>query len=474
VGVKLAKIMIFDPGNLSEKTKIGGSLKHHLPKLGLLYVASSLERAGHDILFQDLGANYKSNKDFINLLKDQKPKYLCCSVVVTEWPNAKRILKLVKKHLPNLVIIVGGPQPTAIREKTLSECQEIDYVVLGEGEITIVDLLDALENNKDPHFVEGILYKQEDKYIFTEDRKFVHDLDSLSIPAWHFLDFQKYSMSVAGKFKRGNDGYIITSRGCPYTCIFCDKSVFKHRYRSRSAENIIEEIEMLVKKYGVKNIMFFDDLFTLDKQRVKKICDLIKTKKLDFAWTCQARLDSVDEDLLKNMASAGCMQIGYGVETGSERLQKFIRKNIDFNYAKKIIKLTKNLGIETKGFFMLGFPTETKEEMNTTIDLAIELDLDIAVFSLVTPYPGTDLYILIENQMIGKDWSKFSPLGSSNLVYVPETMTKKELLKIYKKAFIKFYLRPTYLLKKLLSVLKHPYYAERYFSVIKPLFKSIK
>ena len=244
--------------------------------------------------------------------------------------------------------------------------------------------------------------------------------------------------------------HMMTSRGCPFRCSYCTSHLtFGKSFRYHGPQRVIREMFELKEKYGADTIQFYDETFTLNRGRVSQLCGEILKQKLKIPWACFTRVNLVDEELLKKMRSAGCYQIFYGVEAATQRLLNIIKKDITLEQIENAFKWTRRAGIETLASFMIGLPTETKEEALKTIDLAIKINADYAQWQKTTPFPGTELYDICEKygKILTKDWTKFT--AWNNIVYVTSGRTKEDILEIERLAFRRFYLRPSYILKRL-------------------------
>jgi radical SAM superfamily enzyme YgiQ (UPF0313 family) len=282
-------------------------------------------------------------------------------------------------------------------------------------------------------------------------KNFIENLDSLPIPSRELIDMKKYSAHL--KTQNTPATTIMTSRGCPFQCIYCSKPITGSKLRSVSPENVIKEIEHLINNYGIKEIIFYDDSFTLDRERAIKICDLIIQKNIRIKWQCETRVNLVDEGLLKKMKQAGCATIAYGIESGSNRVLNILKKGITTEQIKTAVGMTKKAGIQTIGYFMLGIPGETEKEITQTINFAKSLSLDFAQFAIATAYPGTELYQMAKEQnKLTNDWSKsIYALGGKPTVSLSEIDIDK-LYKYAKKAYHEFYFRPKYILNRIKKI----------------------
>lgn len=470
------KALLIDPPRFDKKSRLNLKLQHNLPKLGLLSLASVLMKEGVDVSFidfQQISVNEGINEDRIKKALIQKsPDIIAISYNVTEVPNAQKFSKIVKQALPGTKLVLGGSQPSANAKEVFSVIPETDFVVFGEGEETIVELADALKNDKGLSAIKGLAYRERSEIKMNPVRKLIKNINKLPFPAWRLIDVKKYSPSPTTGYAKGVFINTCSSRGCTFKCAYCNKQVYGDTWRGRSARNVLEEMRLLKQKHGVKNVYFFEDIFTLDKGRVHRLCRLLQKENLAIAWSCMTRTDCVDKELLQEMRNAGCKQIAYGIESASDRINKLMRRNYDVNKAKDIVDYTKKLGIEARGFFLIGFPTETKEEIMQTINAAVKLNFDISFLSIIVPYPGTVMWEMVKDKISFNSWKQFDVYDPKELVYVPETLTQEELLRLYSLAYRRIYLRPSYIFGRVWSILKNPYTIKRYrlgsfFSLVK-------
>lgn len=443
--MKIDKVMLVNPfpyyaSGINEATVY--------PPLGLAYIASVLEEKKVNCKIVDANILGLTNEDVFKEIEKFDPQIIG---IYTNIVLAKAGIELSKKIKENVdkTVVIGGPYATSMVEETLEE-SKADCVVRGEGEYTMLELTRKFPNFKK---VRGISYIDEGQVVHTPDRELIKDLDSLPFPAYHLLpDLRLYR----ARARRTPVAPILTSRGCPYGCIYCNKNIFGRTFRARSPENIIEEIEFLVDKYGVKQIDILDDNFTLDIKRAEKILHLIINNGFDLAINCQngVRADRLTEKSVHKMKEAGVFKVGIGVESGDERIIKVINKSLDLKKVKRAIKWFKKEGIMVYGFFMIGLPGETAETMQKTIDFAKEVDPHIANFSITIPFPGTDLYELIEKEgkFLGKT-EGISGFYGEEFYYEMEEVNKELVLKYHKKAYRDFYLRP-YKMVELLKNIK--------------------
>jgi radical SAM superfamily enzyme YgiQ (UPF0313 family) len=415
------------------------------PPLGLAYLASTLERSGHEVEIIDASALELSISQIKSVLEKDQPEIIGVTATTPTIYNAFKIVKAAKEVCPGSFTVLGGSHPSFQPTETLKECPYLDAVCVGEGEETIVELAEALKGNKCLSDVKGIAYKSKGNVMKNPPRPFIENLDSLPFPAWHLLPMGNYTLFG----KKTVICHMMSSRGCPFQCIFCSSSLFfGKKYRARTAKNVVDEMECLISKYNPESIEFSDDEFTLNGKRVEDICSEIKRRGLDVWWACSSRVDTISTSLLKKMRAAGCFLIYFGIESGSQRILNYIKKGISIEQVRKAVRWTREAGIKTLGSFIIGFPDETKEEIEKTVRFSKELKLDYAQFSIATPYPGTELYEMAKRKrlLFTEDWSRYT---AAKPVMAMKNLNIEELLRIFKKAYIRFYLSPAILLRNL-------------------------
>lgn len=417
-----------------------------IPPIGLSYVAGALKKEGIDVDILDANALQMTWEE---LEEDLKSRGTIDVIGVTGMtPTIDRTYKTAKiarkycKHL-----ILGGPHGTIQTDNTFRDCPEIDIIVLNEGEITTPILIKKLENNESINNVLGIAYKKDGKIVRTPQRELIKDLDGLASPARELLPMDKYRYPI-GKHKKVD--VIITSRGCPYGCIFCNKSMFGNMWRARSSKNVVDEIENVYRNYNVKSFIFYDDLFVVNKARAMDICQGIIDRKLKIDWKCECRVNLVDKELLAKMKEAGCVLISYGVESGNQKSLDFLNKGITPEQIRTAFKLTKEVGIEKMAYLIIGIPGETKEDAMKTISLAEEIDADYVQISVLTPMENTPLFDLADKKGWIAQKSVQNPYDqelSKRYTLVTGDIPEDQLEILVKDAHKRFLLKPKYLFK---------------------------
>lgn len=424
-----------------------------LPPLGMGYIAAVLEKNNFEVKIVDCRPFNISVQKLVTILKKENPDIIGFTATVLSIKHATEAAKAIRKELPDCKIILGGAHITSLPQETMQN-GGFDIGVIGEGEYTFLDL--AKNNFKNLDRIKGIIYMKGDKWKMTEPRPFIQNLDELPFPARHlYPPLSKYT-PVPASYKKLPLGHIITSRGCPFQCIFCDRKVFGNRFRAHSPKRVVDEIEHVLKVHGAREIKFFDDTFTMDPKRVVEICDEIKRRKLDFSWSCLTRVDRVSKSILQKMKSAGCWQVAYGLESGDQRILNIMKKGITLEQSRNAVKWGKEAGLNIRVFFVIGMPGETLQSIRRTVAFAKSLDVDVVTFYTVTVYPGNELYQIAkkEGTVLHEDYEEYNPLidGESRIAYVPKGMTAEQLKQAIIRAHKEFYLRPEYILKQFVSI----------------------
>ncbi len=436
--------------------------------LGVLYVASALRQAGHEVKFFD--GSFLTYSQLVEQIRTYNPGFIGIYSTTFGWPKAKKLAMDIKKELKDAFICVGGPYPIAMKEKCFHDpdSQAIDAIVTGEGELTCVELLEALESGKELKGIKGVIYRKNDKIVINPDRELIQNLDLIPFPARDLLGDPNKYIPPPATYRKKPVATMITSRGCNKRCIFCFQIDKERKYgvRYRSVDNVLAEIEHLVKE-GYKEIKFLDDTFTSDYQRAMEIAQEIKRRKLKISWFVSARADQVDKPLLQAFKEAGCWAILFGAESGVQKNLNTLRKGLTLEHIERAVKLAKDVGLRVSLSFMFGIPGETFEDGLKTIEFAIKLDPDFVNFHALTPFPGTYLWDNYEKYgNISNDHSDYTYQGAA---FVPFTLTREQIQTLRQLAFKKFYSRPSYIFKKI-SDIRNLHDLVRYWKGVKSLF----
>jgi len=416
-------------------------LSTRMPSLGLASIAGTLEARGHRVAVVDCAIEGLAGPALSQRLKPFRGVRLIGITATTSTSrDALALATLCRRLLPDARIVMGGVHPTVRPGETLA-CVAVDYVVRGEGESAMADLVEGAEAAG----IEGLSYRLDGAVVHNPDRTSMVDLETLPPPAYHLFPLRRYRPGL-GTARRFPAISMIVSRGCPGRCTYCFRT-FGTKLRALSAPKIIERIEHLRGAFGYQQFQFFDDTFTLSRARVREFCDAALTRELNISWVCYARVDTVDRPLLELMARAGCHQICFGVESGDPAILKAVRKRIKLPRVAQVVKWTQAAGIQARGTFMLGNPGETAQSMQRTMALSRELGLDLALFNITTPYPGTDLYDWADAQGLIKtrDWSLYD---RSRMVMDLPTVDSRLVERNLSRAYRGFYGRPRFLARQ--------------------------
>ena len=424
------------------------------PPLGLAVIAALLEK--NDFKVQIIDANIlKMNNDGVfKKIKDFDADIVGIQLNVVTARAGIELSNMIKENMPDTKVVIGGPFTPENLERLLKETKA-DFFVQGEGEITFLEICQG----KNPEEIDGIVYINNDQLAFNKPRALIPNLDDLPFAAYHLLpDLGLYR----SRSRRSPMAPVFTSRGCPYQCIFCSssskKSPFQNRFRFRSAENVVDEIEYLVKRFGVKQIDILDDNFTLYHDRADKILDLIIERKIKVAINLQngVRADKLTFEMVKKMKKAGVYKLGIGIESGNTEILKKIKKALNLEDVKNAVKWCREVGIICIGFFMIGFPFDTEETIKETINFAVELNPSLANFMTAVPLPGTELYDIVEkNGMLTKPTDEYgtsSGFYAQDFHYEIPYLPKEKVLELQKEAYRRFYFRPLKVLEMMKDI----------------------
>jgi len=430
--------------------------KYPQPPLGLAMISAALEKNGYHVKVLDAPALKLTENSILNAVLREKPDIIGITAMTPTMNSAIKMARQIKEMHNDVIIVLGGAHVTLFPEETLQRVPEADIVVRGEGEQTMVELVKTLENGDSVNSqVLGVTYREKNCIRNSPARQFISDLDSLPFPAFHLLPMTRYRLHPPHG-RRMPSIPIITSRGCPYRCIYCSKSVFGKQYRANSPTYVVDEIERLMDKFNVREVTFYDDVFTLDKKRVFAICEELERRRIRIPWTCETRVNLVNEELIEKMKKAGCYMIAYGVESGSQKILNNIKKDITLEQAIRAFELTHKIGVQTIAYFMIGSPGETPETIERTIKFANKLDPDFVQFSTATPFPGTEFFNLaIKEGIMSEDWDDYiyAGLRSTNYpAFVTSTLNKADLKKWDIQAYRSCYLRPHYFFKRIKKI----------------------
>ncbi len=433
--------------NPYDENAVKNGLGFITPPLNLMYLGGALENASMSVKIIDDDLEKLGHEEISKIATKIDPTVVGITATTSTIKNALNYSKLLKKVLPDSLVVIGGPHTTFQPVETLKSADSLDAVVMGEGEATMVELAEKFcdTNNGKLEDINGITYhdRVNDSIKMNPARPLIQDLDTIPFPARHLVPFESYGATQ----KESSD--MITSRGCVFSCGYCSSSlIMGKKFRSRSPENVADEIQEIVDRYRIKNIAFMDDTFMLNKNRANLIADEINGRGLDIGFVASSRVDMVDKTLIEKLKSAGLNTLYYGVESGSQRVLNLMKKGITLKQAEDAVRVAKDVGVDVLTSFILGFPGETRKEIDKTINFSIKLNADYSQFSILTPFPGTPIYHeLKEKDLIDTEkWDQYTVLKSV-IKYEKLGLSKSMVERKLAKAYLKFYTRPSYLLK---------------------------
>ena len=427
-----------------------------IPSLGLAYLAAVLERNSHRVKIVDctLDITHERLRDILRAA--DPPEIVGITATTPAFESAKKAAEITRDVFEDCLIVIGGVHVTSLPEASLREgC--FDAGILGEGEYSFLELVNKYGEDGRVRFREipGLAYKAGAEVAINERRAFIRDLDELPFPARHLLPPLTTYRPRTASYRRLPIGVLMSSRGCPYRCSFCDRSVFGTKYRMRSIDNTLNEMEELINKYGAREIRFFDDTITIYKDRVFELVDKMKERKIDVPWTAQSRTDAITPEIVRKLKEGGCWQLLIGIESGDDRILKIMNKGTTVAQNIRAVEIMKKYKMGIRADFLVGVPGETRESLNKSLEFALQHDLDYVYFNKFVPFPGIELTHALEAQ--GYEFG-FLTKGSSILdiqsdnIYIPDTLLESEYRDFLRTVHKKFYLRPSYLLKRLCSI----------------------
>ncbi len=429
------------------------------PSLGLLHLAAMIREHDYEPSIIESDIANLSVDEVVDEIIQRDPAYLGITLFTVGVWCASEIARKVKARNSNIKIIVGGPHISSMGKETMVRFPEFDVAVVGEGEEPLLQLLRALDEGADLKTVPSLLFLDPNaitqQVIETPKLAIDRKMDRLPMPAWDLLpNFPHGYRPAVYDFPRSPVASIAASRGCPFHCKFCDTSTFGDAVRAYSPQKVFEIMQHLQETYGIKHILFVDDLFTASRKRTMELCELILENNMDITWSCASRVDVVKPDVLEMMKKAGCWEISFGLESGSNELLQQMDKSAAVDRSVQALQWTHDAGIRSKGLFMLGYPGETNQTIEDTKQFVQDNPLTIMHLTKFTPYPGSPIYRDIYGTNIRDDhWEK---MNGMNFVWEPESMTIDELDKNYIDVLMSFYRRPQIGWYYTKFTLKHP------------------
>jgi anaerobic magnesium-protoporphyrin IX monomethyl ester cyclase len=430
------------------------------PSLGLLHLAAMAREHGYDVSIVESDVEGLDERAVVERIVAHAPRYVGITLFTVGVWSASLIARALREALPGVTVIVGGPHISSMGRETLERFPEFDLAVVGEGEWALLELLGALETGASLADISGLLWRDGDTIRENPMRPIPKDLDDLPMPAWDLLPGFPHAYPPAlYDYPRGPVATIAASRGCPFHCKFCDTSTFGARVRAYSPARVVAMIQQLHERWGVRHIMFVDDLFLASRLRVTEFCERLLATGLSITWTCTARVDTVKPGILALMKKAGCWEISFGLETGANELLVAMDKAARVERSEEAVGWTHEAGIRTKGLFMLGYPGETPRTIAATRDFARRIPMDIMNLTKFTPYPGSPVYVeLYGTKIRPEDWRR---MNGMNFVWAPEGISTEELDHAYQRLLLSFYFRPRVVHHYVMLTLRHPTHLAR-------------
>lgn len=445
--INIKKVVLVNPPIRSEQVYgVFSDWKSVNPPTALCYIAAVLRKNNYEVSIIDAEATGLGIEETVSAIIKEEPQIIGIACKILWIVNAHRVARALKERIPEVPIVAGGNQVSAIPERTFKEFPAFDILVIGEGEITFLELIKSLNEGKELSGVKGIAFRQNGAVCKTAPRERILNLDELPPPAFDLLpELTTYYRPPLNTIKKLPAFSLVTSRGCPFQCAFCDRSVFGQLVISHSPEYIIEMIKELYHRYGIRYLSFDDDILLLNKKYLFAFLELLKKSNLKIQFFCQSRVDTIDKEMLIKLKEAGCRTIAFGIESGSQKMLDAMKKGITVDQIKKAISLTKRIGIETLGYFIVGYPGETEETLKDTIKLIKECDFDDVSPFFFTPLPGSEVYADVEKYgAYNEDWEKTNSLDQ--IVFVSNGLTEEKLRQYANLYFNACYLRASQIL----------------------------
>ncbi|MBI5145285.1 MAG: cobalamin B12-binding domain-containing protein [Candidatus Omnitrophica bacterium] len=421
------------------------ALDFGVPPLGIAYIASFLKEAGCSVKLVDLMFSTDSLNDVGRIIRQESPRWIGLSATTVQIKEAFKVAEIAKKIDPDIKVIIGGIHASALPEETISN-SNIDILVYGEGEFTMLELVRGESIDK----IKGIFYKRGGSIIKNPARQLAQNIDIFPYPLYQDLPIEKYGNEHVGTVVG-----LISTRGCPYQCTYCAAHTIHQRsYRKRSVGNIIGEIEKLKLDYKIKRFTFHDDTFTLDNQRTAEICEALIKRNLRLEWDCLTRAGHLTKPLLKIMQDSGCRRIQLGIESGDNAVLRLAKRNETIEDITRAVKWAKEVRMEVIGLFIIGLPYDTKESIRKTIDISKRLKLDYAQFSVLVPLPGSEVWDMAKGkkllEIVAGGWENFGRYNEANIKL--RDVNSKELTQYFNQAYREFYLNPSYIIRRIISI----------------------
>lgn len=448
------------------KPKKSNSAIQTYPPIGLGFLSTYLKKKGHTAQILDCDLRKITPQKFCEFVDLSRFRIIGFTLFTLDLQNVKECLQIIKEKNNKIVTVVGGPQAASDPVYTMDYLKYADYVIFGEGETSLVQLVAAVKNNSLDNSsvmsnIPNLLWKDKGSYR-KNSLSYHQDLDDIGAPDWDEINPQNYPAAVHGFFCRKLPTCpIIVTRGCPYKCTFCGgRNITGYHVRSRDPYNVISEILTLKNKYKIQEFQIIDDNFTAKRENLVKFCQAVIDQKIDMPWSCPngIRLDTLDSEVLHLMNQSGCYAVAVGIESGNQRILDEMKKGLKVETIRQKVRLINKHNINVVGFIMVGYPSETWETIEDSRRMALELPLKRISLTRFAPFPGTPIANeLIAQGKINKSELDYSKLSYNTFSYLPENLSEKQLRWLYFKFFCSFYLRPSIILYNIQEIhsLKH-------------------
>ena len=401
------KVLLVNPSNLKRSEKY--------PPLSLIWLSAFLERNGYSVDILEANALDLTFEETIAAIRESGASFCGFTLMTPQAEYVAELIRELKQRQPELVVVAGGVHISIVPEDFLKQCPHVDYLVIGEGEYTTLELFDALRHGHGTDNIAGLGFIRDGLPVIAPRRPLIEDLDELPMPAWEKLPIDRYEIMTPERVNdptKGEGLTISSERGCPFNCTFCASgSVYGKSYRSRSALKTIEEIEFIVSRYGIRNFFFVDEVLTFTEGTILELCRLIVERKLDIKWSCNSRCNAkgLTARTVEAMKRAGCVRIDFGIESGSPRILKSIKKGIRLHHVYEAVKLVHDQGMYTTAIMIIGLMGEDLDDIRLTMRMILNIEPEIALFGAATPFPGTALYAeaLASGYLNTHNWSEY-------------------------------------------------------------------
>jgi anaerobic magnesium-protoporphyrin IX monomethyl ester cyclase len=402
--------------------------------IGILSIAAYLVEHGHEVEVHDCRgpARRGGSDELMARVRTFRPDVVGFTGVTSSFLNANALAEEIKGIAPGTIVVMGGVHVSALRGRILEAFPAVDCLVTGEGELAMADLA----SGADPKSIQGLVYRDGHEISDNGLRTDLCELDSLPFPAYHKLaGFPRQYEGALFNYPKAPSAAIVSSRGCPYQCSYCDRSVYRRSFRFNSAEYLHEHVAFLKQDFGIRHVFFYDDLFTFNRERIEQFCELLRKKPLHVSFNCAVRVGHADDDLLATLKAAGCWMVSLGIESGAPEILARHKSNVDLHEMRTTVKRIQKHGLRAKGLFMMGLPGETEETIRMTSDFVESLELDDMNMTRFTPFPGSPIYATIRDE--GAFDERWELMNGVNSVFVPKGIESKQRLDDHYMQFLK-------------------------------------